>query len=214
MTDGITGFFITLEGIEGVGKTTQMEFIANYLQKQGREIVITREPGGTPVGEGIRELVLDNKHTGMAADTELLLMFAARAEHIEKVIRPALEAGKDVLCDRFTDASYAYQGVGRKLSNERISLLENWVQKGLKPDLTLLFDAPVEIGLERAAKRSEKDRFESEALEFFEAVRNCYLQIARNEPQRVKVIDSTQAVESVKQQVLSVLEKEMPKNDG
>jgi len=205
----MTGLFITLEGIEGVGKTTQLEFIADYLQKKGREFVITREPGGTPLGEGIRTLVLDNKHVGMAADAELLLMFAARAEHIDKVIRPALEAGKDVLCDRFTDASYAYQGVGRKISAARISVLENWVQKGLKPDLTLLLDTPVEIGLERAAKRSEKDRFESEALEFFEAVRRCYLQIAKQEPQRLKVIDATRDLENVKQQVLTILGKEI-----
>ena len=206
----MAGLFITLEGIEGVGKTTQLEFVADYLQKQGREIVITREPGGTPVGEGVRSLVLDNKHTGMVADTELLLMFAARAEHIDKVIRPALKAGKVVLCDRFTDASYAYQGLGRNISTERISMLEDWVQKGLKPDLTLLLDAPVEIGLDRAAKRSEKDRFESEALDFFEAVRNCYLQIAKNDPQRMKVIDASQDLENVKKQVLSVLEKEVP----
>lgn len=203
------GLFITLEGIEGVGKTTQLEFVADYLQKQGREIVITREPGGTPVGEGVRSLVLDNKHTGMAADTELLLMFAARAEHIDKVIRPALEAGKVVLCDRFTDASYAYQGLGRNISTERISILEDWVQKGLNPDLTLLLDAPVEIGLDRAAKRSEKDRFESEALDFFEAVRNCYLEIAKNDPQRMKVIDASLDLENVKSQVLSILEQEL-----
>ncbi len=206
----MAGLFITLEGIEGVGKTTQLKFVADYLQKQGRETIITREPGGTPVGEGVRSLVLDNKHTGMAADTELLLMFAARAEHIEKVIKPALAAGKVVLCDRFTDASYAYQGLGRNISTERISMLEDWVQKGLKPDLTLLLDAPVEIGLDRAAKRSEKDRFESEALDFFEAVRNCYLKIAENDPQRMKVIDASLDLENVKSQVLSVLQKEIP----
>ena len=203
------GLFITLEGIEGVGKSTQVQFIADYLQQQGREFVITREPGGTPVGEGVRALVLDNKHTGMAADTELLLMFAARAEHIDKVIRPALEAGKVVLCDRFTDASYAYQGLGRNISTERISMLEEWVQQGLRPDLTLLLDAPVSTGLDRAAKRSEKDRFEAEALDFFEAVRNCYLQIAKNEPQRVKVIDASLELEEVKKQVLSILEAEI-----
>ena len=205
----MTGMFITLEGIEGVGKSTQIQFIADYLQEQGREFVITREPGGTPVGEDIRGLVLDNKHTDMVADTELLLMFAARAEHIDKVIRPALEAGKDVLCDRFTDASYAYQGLGRNISTERISMLEDWVQKGLKPDLTLLLDAPVSTGLERAARRSEKDRFESETLVFFEAVRECYLQIAQNEPWRMKVIDASLDLENVKKQVLTILKKEI-----
>ena len=205
----MTGLFITLEGIEGVGKTTQLEFIAQYLQERGREVVTSREPGGTPVGEDIRDLVLDNKYTGMAADTELLLMFAARAEHIDKVIRPALETGKVVLCDRFTDASYAYQGLGRNISSERIYILEDWVQKSLKPDLTLLLDAPVKLGLERAAKRSEKDRFESETLEFFEAIRHCYLQIAKNEPQRVRVIDASLDLENVTNQVLSILENEI-----
>lgn len=205
----MSGLFITLEGIEGVGKTTQLEFIADYIQKQGRELVITREPGGTPIGEDVRALVLDNKHTGMAADTELLLMFAARAEHIDKVIRPALDVGKVVLCDRFTDASYAYQGLGRNIPAERITFLKDWVQRGLQPDLTLLLDAPVEIGLDRAAKRSEKDRFESEALDFFDAVRSCYLQIAESDPQRVKVIDASLGLEDVKKQVLSVLEQEL-----
>ncbi len=205
----MSGLFVTLEGVEGVGKTTQLEFIAEYLRNQGRELVITREPGGTPIGEAIRELVLDNKHIGMAADTELLLMFAARAEHINKVIQPALDSGKVVLCDRFTDASYAYQGLGRNISEERITFLKNWVQQSLKPDLTLLLDAPVEMGLERAAKRSEKDRFESEAIEFFNAVRRCYLQIAKNDPQRVKVIDAAQPLDVVKQQVLSILKQEL-----
>ncbi|MFK8066722.1 MAG: dTMP kinase [Gammaproteobacteria bacterium] len=205
----MSSLFITLEGVEGVGKTTQLEFIAEYLLSQGRELVITREPGGTTIGEAIRELVLDNKHTGMASDTELLLMFAARAEHIDKVIQPALDAGKVVLCDRFTDASYAYQGLGRNIPEDRITLLKDWVQQALKPDLTLLLDAPVELGLERAAKRSEKDRFESEAIEFFDAVRRCYLQIAKNDPRRVKIIDAAQPLDSVKKQVLSVLKQEI-----
>ncbi len=205
----MSGMFITLEGIEGVGKTTQLEFIAEYLRTRGRELVITREPGGTLIGEEIRSIVLDNKHTGMAADTELLLMFAARAEHINKVIRPALESGKDVLCDRFTDASYAYQGLGRNIPAARITQMKDWVLGDLKPNLTILLDAPVAIGLERAAKRSAKDRFESEALDFFETVRHCYLQIAEDEPDRVKIVDAAGTLEQVKQQVLTILEQEV-----
>lgn len=202
----MTGFFITLEGIEGVGKSTQLLFVREYLEKMGRDVVVTREPGGTRVGETIRELVLDRQHTGMAADTELLLMFAARAEHLDKVIRPALRAGKVVLCDRFTDASYAYQGVGRNLTHDRIAVLEEWTQQGLKPDLTLLLDAPVATGLARAEKRSEKDRFESETLAFFEAVRNSYLDIARSEPERVKVIDASPALTDVQSNLTTILD--------
>lgn len=195
------GFFITLEGVEGVGKSTQIDFISEYFEQQGREVVVTREPGGTAIGEAIRSIVLDKQHTGIAADTELLLIFAARSEHLDKVIRPALADNKVVISDRFTDASYAYQGVGRKLSNQRIQILEEWLQKGLKPDLTLLLDAPVVLGLERAARRSEKDRFEIEDTSFFEAVRQSYLEIATLEPARVKVIDASRSLQDVKQQV-------------
>ncbi len=205
----MTGFFITLEGIEGVGKSTLMDFVADWLRQKGRRIKLTREPGGTRVGEAIRKLVLDNAHNGMVADTELLLMFAARAEHLDKVIRPALKAGKVVLCDRFTDASYAYQGTGRGIPFDRIAVLEKWVQQDLKPDLTLLLDAPVKIGLARAAKRSEKDRFESEAVTFFNEVRTSYLKIAEKEPGRVKVIDASKPLEEVNQQVLTILESEI-----
>jgi dTMP kinase len=202
----MSGLFITLEGIEGVGKSTQIDFIKDFFNQQGRDILLTREPGGTTIGEAIRAIVLDKKHTGIAADTELLLMFAARAEHLDKVIRPALATDKIVISDRFTDASYAYQGIGRKLSSSRIRVLEEWLQKGLKPDLTILLDAPVVVGLERAAKRSEKDRFEEEALSFFEAVRQCYLDIAASEPDRVKVIDASRPLEEVKQQVKLTLQ--------
>lgn len=198
--------FITLEGVEGVGKTTQLDYIADYIRSKGRELVITREPGGTPVGEDVRTLLLDNKHKGMAADTELLLMFAARAEHIAKVIKPALASGKIVLCDRFTDASYAYQGLGRNIPSHRIDQIKDLVLGDLKPDLTVLLDAPVEVGLERAAKRSEKDRFESEALNFFEAVRNCYLTIAAQEPHRVKIVNAALNLEAVTAQVRDILE--------
>ena len=147
------GKFITVEGGEGAGKTTQLAFMREYLEQTGRPVVLTREPGGTALGEEIRALLLGHRHDGMALTTETLLMFAARAEHLERVIRPALAAGRWVLCDRFTDATYAYQGGGRGLSLERIAILENWVQGDLRPDLTLLFDLPVAAGLARAGRR-------------------------------------------------------------
>lgn len=200
------GRFITIEGIEGVGKTTNIEFIDSLLQQAGREVVLTREPGGTPIGEDIRELLLGHKHDGMSDDTELLLMFAARAEHLHKVIRPALAAGKDVLCDRFTDATYAYQGGGRGIAVEHIAVLENWVQADLRPDLTLLLDVPVATGLERAGKRSAPDRFEKEKHEFFERVRAMYLLRAQAEPQRYRIIDASQPLDAVQLQIRTALQ--------
>jgi len=175
------------------------------LEAAGIEVVFTREPGGTDLGEDIRELLLGHKHTGMADDTELLMMFASRAEHLNRKIIPALEAGTWVLCDRFTDATYAYQGGGRNISFERIAMLENWVQGDLRPDITLLLDLPVETGLKRARNRSEPDRFESEKIEFFENVRSAYLKIAHNEPERVKVIDASKPLDDVQMQIKSVL---------
>ena len=156
------GKFITLEGIEGVGKTTNREYIRELLLKNGKPCIETREPGGTPLGEALREMLLEHKHEGMSADAELLMMFAARAEHLHKVIIPALNAGTNVLCDRFTEATYAYQGGGRELGMEKIADLENWVQGDLRPDLTVVLDAPVDIGRERAGKRSAPDRNEKE----------------------------------------------------
>ena len=199
------GKFITVEGGEGAGKSSNLSFIQSLLEAAGIEVVFTREPGGTDLGEDIRELLLGHKHTGMADDTELLMMFASRAEHLNRKIIPALEAGTWVLCDRFTDATYAYQGGGRNISFERIALLENWVQGDLRPDITLLLDLPVETGLERARNRSEPDRFESEKIEFFENVRSAYLKIAHNEPERVKVIDASKPLEEVQMQIKSVL---------
>lgn len=160
------GQFITVEGGEGAGKTTQLAFMREYLEQTGRRVVLTREPGGTPLGEEIRALLLGHRHDGMALATETLLMFAARAEHLERVIRPALAAGHWVLCDRFTDATYAYQGGGRGLPPERIAILEDWAQGALRPDLTLVFDVPVAVGLERAGRRSAADRFEREETAF------------------------------------------------
>jgi dTMP kinase len=199
------GRFITVEGGEGAGKSSNLAFVQSLLESAGKTVLFTREPGGTPLGESIRELLLGHQHTGMADETELLLMFAARAEHIQRKILPALEAGTWVLCDRFTDASYAYQGAGRGMPRERIAVLENYVQGDLRPDLTLLLDLPVETGLARAGKRSAPDRFETEALDFFRLVRQGYLAIAEEEPERVKVIDASPALAQVQAQIAQVL---------
>jgi dTMP kinase len=200
------GRFITIEGGEGAGKSTQMRFIQERLEAAGKRVLVTREPGGTPLGEAVRGLLLGEDYAGMAADTELLLMFAARSEHLDKVIRPALEAGTWVLCDRFTDASYAYQGGGRGIPGARIAVLEDWLQGDLRPDLTLLLDLPVEQGLERAASRGEPDRFERERRDFFERVREAYRQRARREPERFRVIDSSQDPGGVSADIAAALD--------
>ncbi len=200
------GSFITLEGVEGAGKSTCMAEVLKVLKENGLEVLETREPGGTPLGEDLRQLLLGHKHTGMHEDTELLLMFAARAEHLRQKILPALREGQWVLCDRFTDASYAYQGGGRGMDMERIATLEAWVQGDIRPHLTLLMDLPVELGLERAGKRSSPDRFESEALAFFERVRQAYLDIARRDPERVKIIDASRSLAEVQAQVRAAIE--------
>jgi dTMP kinase len=186
----VSGLFITLEGPEGAGKSTNREYLAERMKRQGIEVVLTREPGGTPLAERIRELLLAPSDEVMGANTELLLVFAARAQHLEGVIKPALARGAVVLCDRFTDATYAYQGGGRGLPEARIALLENFVQGELRPDLTLVFDLPVEIGLARAAARGRLDRFEQEQRGFFEAVRQAYLDRAAAAPERYRVIDA------------------------
>jgi dTMP kinase len=197
----VSGLFITLEGPEGAGKSTNRDYLAERLESAGCEVLLTREPGGTPLAERIRELLLEPSAEPMAADTELLLVFAARAQHLAQAIRPALAAGKVVLCDRFTDATYAYQGGGRGLSLERIALLENFVQGGLRPDLTLVFDLPVEIGLARAAARGRLDRFEQEAQGFFEAVRQTYLARAGLTPERYRLLDAAQPLDAVQAQL-------------
>lgn len=203
------GLFITLEGVEGAGKSTLMDFVAGYFVNAGYEVILTREPGGTKTGEQIRNILLDSNNIGLTNDTELLLMFAARKQHIQEVINPALASGKVVICDRFTDASYAYQGGGRGIDESRIQILEDWVQQGLMPDLTLLFDLDVEIGLRRAGKRSEADRFEQEDIAFFERIRACYLARARNEPERFRIIDAAQAYDDVKQQIQDILQTQL-----
>lgn len=193
----MSGLFITLEGPEGAGKSTNREYLAELLKQAGVEVVLTREPGGTPLAERIRELLLVPDTEVMAVDTELLLMFAARAQHLAGVIRPALARGAVVLCDRFTDATYAYQGGGRGLAHERIAILEQFVQGDLRPDLTLVFDLPVEVGLARAAARGKLDRFEQEQLSFFEAVRQTYLARAAQAPGRYRVLDAAQPLSQV-----------------
>jgi dTMP kinase len=201
----VTGLFITLEGPEGAGKSTNREYLAERLREQGIDVLLTREPGGTPLAERIRELLLDPSDEPMAADTELLLVFAARAQHLQQVIRPALARGCVVLCDRFTDATYAYQGGGRGLSIERIAQLEQFVQGELRPDLTLIFALPVEIGLARAAARGRLDRFEQEGRGFFEAVRQAYLQRAKQAPQRYRVLDAGQTLAQVQADIDALL---------
>lgn len=191
------GRFITIEGIEGVGKTTNIGFVRSLLEAAGHEVVLTREPGGTPLGEAIRALLLDPVYKGMDPDCELQLMFAARAEHLDKLIKPAIEAGRWVLCDRFTDATYAYQGGGRGLEMGKIALLEQLVQGDYRPDLTLMLDVPVEVGLQRAGRRSDPDRFEQEEIEFFERVRHSYLELARRHNGRCRVIDASQPLDQV-----------------
>lgn len=199
------GRFISLEGIEGAGKSTAMALVTGLLNEAGIDHIQTREPGGTPLGEELRQLLLEHKGEGMCESAELLLMYAARAEHLAKIIRPALATGQWVLCDRFADASRAYQGAGRGMDLDRIGQLEAMVLQGLKPDLTLLLDLPVEMGLERAGKRSAPDRFERESLAFFERVRQGYLAIATAEPERVKLIDASLGLAEVEAQITQIL---------
>lgn len=198
--------FITLEGSEGVGKTSNMEYIKSMLKNASIEFIETREPGGTPLGEALRNTLLGENFKGMSDDAELMLMFAARAEHVTKVIRPALEQGCWVLCDRFTDSTFAYQGGGRQLDVSRIAGLEQWVLGDLKPDLTLLLDAPVEVGRERAGKRSAPDRFEQEQDAFFNRVRDMYLHRAKSDPARIKVIDASKSLAAVQVQIKAIME--------
>lgn len=201
------GLFITVEGTEGVGKTTNMEFVQQYLAERGIEVLRTREPGGTPLAEDIRELLLSQRDETVDSTAELLLVFAARAQHFNQVICPALAAGRWVLCDRFTDATYAYQGAGRGLDVALISQLEQVVQGPLRPDCTLLLDIDVATGLARAGSRGALDRFEIEAHAFFERVRQCYLSRADAEPARFSVVDAGQPLAQVQAQLAAVLDR-------
>tara|TARA_R100000541_G_scaffold301_21_gene1556 strand:- start:16665 stop:17297 length:633 start_codon:yes stop_codon:yes gene_type:complete len=210
----VTGLFITLEGPEGAGKSTNREYLAQRLRDYGLDVVLTREPGGTPLAESIRELLLAPADEPMNSDAELLLVFAARAQHLAQVIRPALERGAVVLCDRFTDATYAYQGGGRGLSTQRIEQLESFVQGEMRPDLTLVFDLPVEVGLSRAAARGRLDRFEQEGLGFFEAVRNTYLRRAGQDRQRYRIVDAAQSLAAVQEALDRLLPEVMDRARG
>jgi dTMP kinase len=207
MMSDYAGRFITLEGIEGVGKTTNREYIQALLEQTGTPCVVTREPGGTPLGEALRAMLLEHRHAGMSPDAELLMMFAARAEHLHKIILPALSGGHNVLCDRFTEATYAYQGGGRGINANRIAELETWVQGDLRPDLTIILDAPVETGRERAGQRSAPDRIEKEQNEFFERVRACYLELAGHYPDRIAVVDASVDLEQVQDQIYHVMKQ-------
>ena len=204
-TTDIRGKFLTIEGTEGVGKSTNIAYIQSYLYSQGIDLLITREPGGTPLAEEIRELLLQNRVEKMDETTELLLVFAARAQHLQTVILPALARGQWVLCDRFTDATYAYQGGGRGLDVELIETLEQRIQGDVRPDLTLLLDIDVSIGLERAGRRGELDRFEHEEIVFFERVREAYLSRVAASPERYGVVDASLSLEQVQQQIRQCL---------
>lgn len=203
----MSGLFITFEGPEGAGKSTNLKVFAEALAEHGCTPLITREPGGTPVAERIREVLLSNHDEPMDADAELLLMFAARAQHINALIRPALAEGRVVISDRFTDATYAYQGGGRGIDPQRIAALEDWVQGPLRPDLVLVFDVPVELGMARARARSALDRFEQEQQAFFERVRDTYLQRAASDPQRYRIIDASGDLAQVRQAMQPLIDE-------
>jgi dTMP kinase len=200
------GKFITIDGVEGAGKSTQIDFIRDYLSNKGINVILTREPGGTELGEKIRELLLSPETKSMHSETELLLMFAARNEHVHRKIMPALAQGDWVLSDRFTDASYAYQGGGRGLDINRIAQLEQWVLQDFTPDMTLLLDVPVELGMSRIESRGKKDRIELEAMDFFNRVRESYIDRSKQFPDRIKLIDSSQTVEYTTQQIKAILD--------
>lgn len=204
------GYFVTLEGIEGVGKSTHLRYIHNYLKEKEISVVVSREPGGTPVAESIRKVLLSHQEEAVTPQTELLLLFACRSQNVVHLIKPALSAGSWVVCDRFTDATYAYQGYGRGLPLEEIAALEQCVQGDLRPDLVILFDAPVDVALRRVRDRSKKpDRFESEQEEFFERVRNGYLKRAEQFPQRYRIIDASVPLSKVRSQVKALLEEKI-----
>lgn len=201
------GKFISVEGIEGVGKSTNIDILVGRIEAAGHQVLTTREPGGTPFAEDIREILMNRCDEPVPAIAELLLMFAARSFNVNNVILPALEAGTWVVCDRFTDSTRAYQGGGRGLPMETIDQVADWVHGDTWPDVTILLDAPVEVGMERAGNRSEPDRFEQERHEFFQRVRECYLQLAVNEPGRFVVIDTTRRLEEVRDEMSALADQ-------
>lgn len=204
------GKFITFEGMEGTGKTTQIRLLQEYLHSQNVKTVVTREPGGTQVGEQVRDLLLEQATVPFGAGTELLLMFAARAQHLEEVIYPALQEGVWVVCDRFTDASYAYQGGGRGIPDPEIQKIESAVHENFKPDLTILLTCTLGTAMQRISRRGEKDRFERESPEFFKRVQSAYLRLAENNPERFAVIDAEQGIEEVASRVQQTLDTKFP----
>lgn len=212
------GRFITIEGLDGCGKSTQLGRLAEVLRAQGHEVVLTREPGGTPAGETIRGVLLDSRTSGLSPRAELALMFAARAQHIDEVIHPALEAGRFVLCDRFTDSSEAYQGGGRKLGTDLVLALHRELCRGLQPDLTILMDSEVEASVARARRRNlaregssqqDENRFEQESRAFFQRVHDAYLAIARREPQRVFVVDARRPADVVHPEIVAEVKRRL-----
>jgi dTMP kinase len=207
------GLFITIEGIEGVGKSTNVDVLVDTLHAAGVRVEVTREPGGTPLAEDIRDLLVRQCDEPMPEIAELLLVFAARSLHVNNVIIPALEAGTWVVSDRFTDSSRAYQGGGRGIPMETINRLAGWVHGDVRPDLTILLDAPVDIGMQRAGRRGELDRFEEERDDFFQRVRACYLQLAADEPDRFVVVDTTGSLDAVKQQIVAIGEQIISQNN-
>lgn len=201
------GKFITLEGIEGVGKSSNMKFIADLLQASGKSVVMTREPGGTEIAEAIRKVLLHEYAEATLPQTELLLLYAGRLQHVEHVIKPALEQGKWVICDRFTDASYAYQGAGRGVAIEKIDMLNQWVLSGFAPDCTIILDAPVEVAFSRIQTQRTLDRFEKENRIFFEKIRAQYLAMASRNAYRYQVIDASQSLEEVQNQLSHIINR-------
>ena len=201
------GKFITVEGIEGVGKSTNIATLVEQIEAAGHHVLTTREPGGTPFAEDIRDILMNRSDEPVPEIAELLLMFAARSFNVNNVILPALEAGTWVVCDRFTDSTRAYQGGGRGIPMETIDRVADWVHGDTWPDLTILLDAPVEVGMERAGNRSEPDRFEQERHEFFQRVRECYLQVAAREPDRFVVIDTTQTIDEVRREMSALADQ-------
>jgi len=202
----VSGKFIVLEGVEGVGKSTNMEFIQRTLKAKGIDFEASREPGGTPLAEEVRRLLLEPREETMDNLAELLLVFAARAQHLAQKIKPVLRSGRWLVCDRFTDATYAYQGGGRDMDRQTILQLEKLVQGALRPDLVLLLDLPVSVGLARAKKRSDLDRFEQEQESFFEAVRNAYLERAEQNPSRYRIVDASLPLADVQAQIEGYLD--------
>jgi dTMP kinase len=208
----MSGKFITVEGIEGVGKSTNIDFLSSIIEAKGVSVLRTREPGGTPMAERIRQMLLEHGDEPLPDIAELLLFFASRSLHIDNKIRPALAAGQWVVCDRFTDASRAYQGYGRGLSLDRINILAEWVQEDLRPDLTIILDAPAEVAMERTEKRGEADRLDSEEAGFYRRVRDGYLELAAAEPDRFAVVDASQELEQVQAAIAAEINRLLSNN--